>query len=212
MQIARFLAAALALPMLAMPAHAQIAKNKGTTDVVVDCGAFYLIMAGKTEVEDSSELLSQMSDLLFQEADARLSAAGVSDVERERMGGDAVRRVDEQINQDNIGLSFAECHDGLNRAIDALMPDVLSPEARELLICGSQFLHEVQSGEYDAKATADIQVASDDQLARAQTNMERSGVTAEEQDQIAGLFGLSVGMVLGLDQEPLVSWERCGEI
>jgi hypothetical protein len=42
--------------------------------------------------------------------------------------------------------------------------------------------------------------------------MEKSGITAEEQDQISAMFGLAAGMVLGMDEEPVVPWERCGEI
>lgn len=210
MTLPRILLASAALSLLVAPSQAQ--EKTKPRDPAIECGAFFAIMTEQSESAEDSALFSQMSTLLFSVAEGRLESMGVSAQEQERIGGEAVTRMNEQIVSGDVEVSFTDCHEVLETAIDTLMPDVLSKETRELLICGSQFVYSLQSGEFDDTTNADFQTASEDQFGRAQALMEKAGVSPEEQEQVSGLYGLSVGMVLGMGEEPLVSWDRCGEV
>lgn len=211
MKQSRILVLTAVIASLLTSAHAAEGEV-GQRDAAIECGAFFTIMAEQTDVEAEATMYSDMSRLLFSVAEARLESMGVSAEEQGRIGGDAVARVNEQLVADDLEIKFADCHTVMEGAIETLMPGVLTSTARELLICGSQFLHALQSGEYDEPTNADFKVASDDQIARAQAEMADAGMTAGEQDQAATYYGLSVGMVLGMGEDPPISWERCGEV
>lgn len=208
MNLSRLLLATAALNVLFLPA--QAAEGEAVSDPSIECGAFFTVMAQQSEDPEDAEVFTTMGNTLLNEADGRLAGMGVALKERERIGGEAVIRASEQINSNKLDITFADCHAAMERGIEAVMPDVLSSEARELLTCGSQFMYAQQTAE--GEPNPDFATAAQDQLTRAQAYMERSGMTAEEQDQISGLFGLSAGMVLGMGEEPVVPWERCGEI
>lgn len=207
----RILVLTAVLTSLATPAHTAETKVK-QRDAAIECGAFFTIMAQKSDVEAEAAQYSDFSTLLFSVAEARLESMGVSVEEQGRIGADAVTRINEQMTTGGLGIKFSDCHAVMEGAIETLMPGVLTPFASDLLVCASQFLHALQSGEYDDATNADFQVASDYQFSRAQINMTDAGMTAEEQEQAGKLYGLSVGMVLGMGEEPLISWERCGEV
>ncbi|MDB5623692.1 MAG: hypothetical protein JWR39_2255 [Devosia sp.] len=208
MIISRIFLAGAALGLLILPAHA--AEEAAISDPSIECGAFFTVMAQQTEDPDDAEIFTVMGNTLLNEADGRLAKMGVALDERERIGGEAVTRASEQIKSNDLGITFSDCHTAMERGIEAAMPDVLTPEARELLTCGSQFMYAHQANE--GEPNPDFQTASEEHLRRAQAEMEKSGITAEEQDQISAMFGLAAGMVLGMDEEPVIPWERCGEI
>lgn len=192
------------------PAIAQEKKAKG--DPSLECGAFYLVMAERTESTTDKEMFNGIGTLLLNEIDGRLSAANVSLEERQRVGGDAVRTAAQAIDAGDPGIEFAACHFALEQAIESAMPGVIPEDARQLLTCGSQFLFALQSGEGDAQTKSDLEVASNDQLKRAGERLTAAGVTPEENDQISAYYGLSVGMVLGMGEDPTIAWETCGEV
>ena len=208
MILSRVLLASAVLALLILPTHA--AEGEAVSDPSIECGAFFTVMAAQSEDAADAEIFTTMGNTLLNEADGRLAKMGVALEERERIGGKAVTRASEQISSNDLSITFTECHFAMERGIEALMPDVLTTEARELLTCGSQFMYAHQTNE--GEPNPDFQIASEDQLKRAQAEMEGSGITAEEQDQISAMFGLSAGMVLGMGEEPVVAWERCAEI
>lgn len=211
MNLLRILAAGAVVGMLLAPAHGQDA-NSSPTDPAIECGAFFKIMAAKAERTEDAQAFEVMGNILLNELDNRLVYLGASLEERQRIGGDAATRVSQRIDSGAPGIVFAACHGAMERAMAAVMPDPLSGEARDLLVCGSQFLVTLQSGESDAKVKADLESAATDQLRRAGVSMTKAGVAAEEQEQISALYGLSMGMVLGMGEGPIVAWEKCGEI
>ena len=204
-----WLGPATVLNLLILPTNAA-EEEAAISDPSIRCGAFFTVMAQQTAEPDDAEVFTTMSNTLLNEADGRLAGMGVALEERERIGGEAVTRASEEIKSNKLTLSFAACHTAMERGIEAAMPDVLSSEARQLLTCGSQFMYAQQTEE--GEPNPDFATAAQDQLTRAQAEMEKAGITAEEQDQISGMFGLSAGMVLGMGEEPVIPWERCGEI
>jgi hypothetical protein len=205
----RVVLAGAALSLLILPAQAA-EEDTTISDPSITCGAFFTVMAQQTDDPEDAEVFTIMSNTLLNEADGRLASMGVALEERERIGGEAVTRASEQISSNKLDISFTNCHAAMERGIEAAMPDVLSSEARELLTCGSQFMYAQQTEE--GEPNPDFATAAQDQLTRAQAEMEKAGITAEEQDQISGMFGLSAGMVLGMGEEPVIAWERCGEV
>lgn len=210
MKIIHSVAVGALVTMLITPAHAQDAEST-SIDPAIDCGAFFVVMAEQADTPDDARMFKSMSDLLLNDVDKRLVYLGASLEERERIGGDAVTRVSQKLESGDIGLTFADCHVSMERAIETAMSEAFTPKARELLTCGSQFLYTLQSGEADEQTNSDLEVASTDQLQRAGVNMQEAGITAEERDQISELYGLSIGMVLGMGEEPIIAWEQCGE-
>jgi hypothetical protein len=209
MNLIHTLAVGAVVSMLFTPVQAQ---EETSFDPALDCGAFFLIMAQQADSPDDANAFTSMSDLLLNDLDGRLAYMGVSLEERERIGGDAVTRVAQRVESGNIGIAFADCHAAMERAIEAAMPGKLSGTARDLLICGSQFSFTLQSGEADEATNANLKVASDDQLRRAGVSLGEGGMTAEEQDRVSLLYGLSIGMVLGMGEDPIIAWEKCGEV
>lgn len=201
--------ASAALGLLILPVQAA-EEETAISDPAITCGAFFIVMAEQSGAPEDAEAFTTMGNTLLNEADGRLTRMGVALKERERIGGQAVTRAAEQISSNKLEISFAECHAAMERGIEAAIPDALSSEARELLTCGSQFMYMQQSEE--GASNPDFAAAAQDQLTRAHLAMEKAGITADEQDQISGMFGLSAGMVLGMGEEPVVPWERCGEI
>lgn len=212
MILPRLLLIGTAISMLGAPAHAAEAESKPGKDPAIECGAFFILMAGQTEIAEEERVFADLGNHLLNDVDGRLERMGVSLAERERIGGEAVTRANERMTAGDIDITFADCHVAMESAIDALMPDILTDDARELLTCGSQFIYSLQSGDFDEATKADLEIAADDQMARAQSILEESGVTAEEQDQVSTFYGLSVGMVLGMGEEPIVEWQKCGEV
>lgn len=203
------LAVGAVVSMLFTPAHAQ---EETSIDPAMDCGAFFIIMAKQADSPDDAQAFTSMSDVLFNDVDSRLVYLGVSLEERERIGGDAVTRVSKRVKAGDPGIAFADCHAAMERAIEAAIPGKLSGEARDLLTCGSQFMFALQSGEADEATSANLEVASTDQLRRAEESLVEAGIAAEVQEQISQLYGLSIGMVLGMGEDPILAWEKCGEI
>lgn len=205
----RTILASVALSLLILPVQAA-EEETAISDPSIKCGAFFTVMAQESDDPEDAEVFTTMSNTLLNEADGRLASMGVALKERERIGGEAVTQASEQINSDKLDISFADCHAAMERGIEAAMPNVLSSEMQELLTCGSQFMYAQQTEE--GEPNPDFETAAQDQLTRAQVVMEKAGLTADEQDQISRMFGLSAGMVLGMGEEPVVPWERCGEI
>ncbi len=205
----RWILVTAALSLLILPTQAA-EEETSISDPAIECGAFFSVMAQQAQDAEDAAVFTTMSNTLLNEADGRLASMGVALQERERIGGEAVARASEKISSNKLDISFTDCHAAMDRGIESAMPDVLSSEARELLTCGSQFMYAQQTAE--GEPNPDFVTASQDQLSRAQEEMEKAGITAEEQDQISGIFGLSVGMVLGMGEEPVIAWERCGEV
>jgi hypothetical protein len=207
----RLLAFAL-LPALglAAPAHAQKAPVE---DASIECGAFFQIMSSQAEEGSAdAELFSTMANIMFNHADGKLEAMRVSEEERARIGGEAVEDMSGRIDSGELGFTFTQCHATLEAGFDDAFPDLLEGDNRELLACGAQFLFMVQSGEVDKEDAGDFEVAAESHLERVAESLRGNGYDEDDLEFVSNLYGLSVGMILGMEEDPLVPWERCGEI
>lgn len=190
------------------------------TELLIRCGAGYIIVANDDAYMDTAEEAENLRGIglhLLEQADAILTAQGVSDADREKAGADLTTEVAEALDANtDPGFETAQCVALVEAAVKAAAgpdaPDIVSSEeVDKLMICGAGFYvtAEAAKEDGDAETAGNLGALAEILIGRAEALMIEAGMDEQARFELSQRYGQMVGETIYAGEELSYDWETC---
>lgn len=213
----------LALTMSAMISTcAQALETDVDHEVLLRCGAGYLVAADNESVVEDAESLRHIAQFLFERADEVMTDLGLPPDEQEKLGHDigfaiakayAEKAADPGFDADQcLALVDAFAAQADSDAIAAATGG--SGEIDKFMTCGAGFYITAEAAKEDGDAeTADsLGTAAGILLGRAEEMMIEAGMGEAARHQLGQLYGRQINEKIKAGEELAYDWETCAEL
>lgn len=200
-------------------------------DVLMRCGASYLLLADKQDAKEDQEMLENFGMTLLNRADEALAAKGMSEAERTDIGKDITSEANEFIERDELpgvtseqclamlGFDDAAATDDKEEAAAAPAAEVATADAERdkkidmLMTCGAGFLASAKALEATEKSDATmLEHLGTAQINAAEELMIESGMGEGARFQVSQLYGEQVGTKVAAGEDLAYDWDTCARL
>lgn len=213
----RTVPALLALGML-MSAPTQAAEIDATTELLLRCGAGYLLVAEDPSLVSSAEeaaMLRGMGEKLLTRADGTLAGLGLTVAEREEIGGRYTTQVATALaNDTDAGFDPSACIAQVVDTDSAAAATARNDEIDKLLTCGAGFLATAQATKDsgDIETAANLEALGNALSGRADDLMVEAGMGDAARQQLGQLYGEDVGSKINAGKDLAYDWNTCAAL
>jgi hypothetical protein len=219
-----FLPALLLATALLLPAPVAAVEMDDKTELLIRCGAGYLLVADDDELmgsEQEAEKVRGLGMMLLEQADAILTAAGVGGDEREQAGADLATEVAAAFASDtDPGFESTQCLALLEAAEkpEPEAPDASaaaqSEEIDKLMTCGAGFYvtSEAAREDGDDDTARNLGSLAETLIGRGEELMIEAGMGDDERFQVSKLYGQQVAERIYAGEDLAYDWDTCAAL
>ncbi|MBD8067067.1 hypothetical protein IC608_16475 [Devosia sp. PTR5] len=212
---------ALALVAVATVSPSLAAEAEDRVDLLLRCGAGYLLIADDpsiAETEEDKQTFTDYGTALLTMADRALAEAGVSEAEREATGFRIMGEVDTAMeNGTDAGFEPEECLPLLKTEKTKATPspeDLRDAKIDMLMTCGAGFILSSQTLQEQGEEAdaAMLEELGNNHINAAEELMIQSGLGEEARFQISKMYGEQVGTKMRAGEDLPYDWDTCATI
>ncbi|HEV7276374.1 MAG TPA: hypothetical protein VGN80_08805 [Devosiaceae bacterium] len=205
------------------PVATPAAEFDAETELLIRCGAGYMIVAEDDELMDSeadAENLRSMGLMLLQQADSMLIEQGLDGDAREAAGERLATEVATALEaKTDPGFETSQCTALLEAAAaepaESKAPEVgTSEEIDKLMTCGAGFYvtAEASKEEGDEDTARNLGALAETLIGRADQLMIDAGMGEEARFELSKQYGQQVGETIYAGEELAYDWETCANL
>ena len=204
------------------PGAAPAAELGAEAELLIRCGAGYMIVAddhGMMDTEEEAENLRAIGLTLLEQADAMLTEQGLDGDAREQAGEQLALEVADALEQDtDPGFEAAQCTALVEAAAQAAGGDGpavgTSEEIDRLMTCGAGFYVTAEAAreEGDEDTARNLGALAETLIGRGESLMIESGMGDEARFQVSKLYGQQVAEKIYAGEELAYDWDTCAAL